>query len=115
MPGEGQKNDAIPVSQPFALGANNQGINTADPLIIDFLTDAFNISFYVIDVENDALTLLFYDVNGTLLERINVASQGGSGLNTRIQSLAERVRRVEVTNGDGIAFDNLSYDIKCDH
>lgn len=111
----GQSGDAKPVSQPFALGANNQGINQADPLIINFLADASNVSFSLIDVESNAIVRL-YDKNNSLLEKINIAPQGGSGQNTNIQNILNSIRKIEITNsssGDGMAFDNLLYDINC--
>lgn len=111
---QGQSGDAKPVSQPFVLGANNQGINQSDPLIINFLADASKISFYLIDVENNAI-VRFYDKNNSLLEEINIAPQSESGQNTNIQNTLNSVRKIEITNssGDGIAFDNLAYDINC--
>ncbi len=110
----GQSGDAKPVSQPFALGANNQGINQDDPLIINFLADASNVRFSLIDVESNAIVRL-YDKNNSLLEEINIAPQNGSGQNTNIQNTLNSVRKIEITNssGDGIAFDNLNYDISC--
>jgi len=110
----GQAGDAKPTSHPFALGANNQAINQDDPLIINFLADTEKISFFIIDVESPAVAN-FYDANATLLERIDISSQGGSGLNTKIQSTAQGVRSAEITNfsGDGIALDDLSYEIAC--
>lgn len=105
--------DAVPVSDPFVLGAATQNsFDNSQPLTIRFSNAASDVEFYVIDAESAAGYATFFDDQGAVVDG-KVFDSLTSGVAQLISSSANNVSSVVLTNGpgspEGFFIDNLGY------